>query len=177
MYHESHFLHFFQDCQDFQPGDGAVGSKHGHIGFNEMESQTLLKKCSCSASESNKRTWETSHTCVKSKKIKGGHQTDCDLHSKDISLESVSGNSFSAISKSKCQVGITPKDHLTSHFLEKNAVEATADNLTYEGNSSRVISSRGTNFRIMLMNIADDSKKANLTKVYSNCLLSSQILF
>ncbi|XP_004236566.1 uncharacterized protein [Solanum lycopersicum] len=155
----------YYDCQDFQPGDGAVGSKHGHIGFNEMESQTLLKKCSCSASESNKRTWETSHTCVKSKKIKGGHQTDCDLHSKDISLESVSGNSFSAISKSKCQVGITPKDHLTSHFLEKNAVEATADNLTYEGNSSRVISSRGTNFRIMLMNIADDSKKANLTKI------------
>ncbi|KAL3339189.1 hypothetical protein AABB24_028030 [Solanum stoloniferum] len=156
----------YYDCQDFQPGDGAIGSsKHGHIGFNEMESQTLLKKCTCSASGSKKRTWETSHSSAKSKKIKGGHQTDCDLHSKDINLESVSGNSFSAISKSKCQVGITPKDHLTSHFLEKNAVEATAVNLTYEGHSSRGISSRGTNFRIMLMNIADDSKKANLTKI------------
>ncbi|KAK4371382.1 hypothetical protein RND71_010857 [Anisodus tanguticus] len=156
----------YYDCQDFQPGDGAVGSsKHGHIGFNLSESQALLKKCSCSASGSKKRTWETSYTCVKSKKIKGGHQTDCDLHAKDTSLESVTGNSFSAVSNSKCQVDITPNDHLTSHFLEKNAEEATAVNLTYEGHSSRGISSRGTNFRIMLMNIADDSKKANLTKI------------
>lgn len=145
------------------------------MGFNGSESQALLKKCSCSESGSKKRTWETSHTSVKSKKIKGGHQADCDLHSKDISLESVSGNSFSAISKSKCQVGITPNDHLTS-FLEKNAEEATAVNLTYEEHSSRGISSRGKSFRIMLMNIADDSKKANLTKVHSNCLLFSQIL-
>ncbi|KAJ8562766.1 hypothetical protein K7X08_031218 [Anisodus acutangulus] len=156
----------YYDCQDFQPGDGAVGSsKHGHMGFNLSESQALLKKCSCSASGSKKRTWETSYTSVKSKKIKGGHQTDCHLHAKDTSLESVTGNSFSAVSKSKCQVDITPNDHLTSHFLEKNAEEATAVNLTYEGHSSRGISSRGTNFRIMLMNIADDSKKANLTKI------------
>ncbi|MCD7459278.1 hypothetical protein HAX54_040537 [Datura stramonium] len=156
----------YYDCQDFQSGDGAVGSsKHGHAGFNESESQALLKKCSCSASGLKKRTWETSYTSVKSKKIKGGHQTDCDLHAKDISLESVRGNGFSAVSKSKCQIGITPGDHLTSHFMEKNAEEATAVNSTYEGHSSRGISSRGTNFRIMLMNIADDGKKANLTKI------------
>lgn len=156
----------YYDCQDFQPGDGAVGSsKHGHMGFNESESQALLKKCSCSASGSKKRTWETSYTSVKSKKIKGGHQIDCDLHAKDTSSESVMGNSFSAVSKRKCQVDITPIDHLTSHSLEKNAEEATAVNLTYDGHSSRGISSRGTNFIIMLMNIADDSKKANLTKI------------
>ncbi|KAF3656660.1 Peptide chain release factor 2 isoform 1 [Capsicum annuum] len=156
----------YNDCQDFQPGDGAVGSRmHVRIGFNESESQALLKKCSCSASGSKKRTWETSSTSVKSKKIKGGHQTHCDLHAKDTSLESVTRNSFSAVSKSKCPVGITPNDHLTSQFVEKNAEGATTVNLTYEEHTSRGIFSRGTNFRIMLMNIADDRKKANLTKI------------
>ncbi|KAM3280725.1 hypothetical protein P3S67_027745 [Capsicum chacoense] len=62
----------YYDCQDFQPGDGAIGSSmHVRIGFNESESQALLKKCSCSASGSKKRTWETSSTSVKSKKNKG----------------------------------------------------------------------------------------------------------
>ncbi|CAN4089831.1 unnamed protein product [Withania somnifera] len=156
----------YYDCQDFQPGDGAArGSQHGHMGCNESESQALLKKCSCSTSGSKKRTWETSYTSVKSKKIKGGHQTDCDLHAKDTSLESVLGNSVSAVSKSKCQADIAPNDHFTSQFLEKNAEEATAVNFAYEGHSSRDISSRETNFRIMLMNIADENKKANLTKI------------
>ncbi|XP_059290728.1 uncharacterized protein LOC132044256 [Lycium ferocissimum] len=140
-------------------------SKHGHMGFKESESQAFLKRCSCSASGSKKRTWETSYTSVQSKKIKGGHQTDCGLHANDTSLESVMGNSSSAVSKSKCQVDVTPNNSLTSHFLGKNAEEATAVNLTNEGHCSQGISSRGTSFRIMLMNIADDSKKANLTKI------------
>ncbi|PHT54577.1 hypothetical protein CQW23_09039 [Capsicum baccatum] len=156
----------YYDWQDFQPGDEAIGSSmHVRIGFNERESQALLKKCSCSASGSKKRTWETSSTSVKSKKIKGGHQTHCDLHAKDTSLESVTRTCFSAVSKSKCPVDITPNDHLTSQFLEKNAEGATAVNLTYEEHTSRGISSRGTNFSIMLMNVADDNKKANLTKI------------
>ncbi|XP_009611621.1 uncharacterized protein [Nicotiana tomentosiformis] len=156
----------YYDCQDFQPGDGAVGSsKHGPMGFNESERQALLKQCSCSASGSKKRTWETSYTSVKSKKIKGGHQTDCDLHAKDNSLESDVGINFSAVSKRKCKTDINPSDRLTSRSLEKNAEEATAVNLTYKGHSSPGIYSRGTNYRIMLMNIADDNKKANLTKI------------
>ncbi|XP_060184352.1 uncharacterized protein LOC132614027 [Lycium barbarum] len=156
----------YYDCQGLQPGDGAVGSsKHGHMAFKESESQAFLKRCSCSASGSKKRTWETSCTSVKSKKIKGGHQTDCRLHANDTSLESVMRNSSCAVSKSKCQVDITPNNSLTSHFLGKNAEEATAVNLTNEGHCSKGISSRGTNFRIMLMNIADDSKKANLNKI------------
>ncbi|XP_016454447.2 uncharacterized protein LOC107778673 [Nicotiana tabacum] len=156
----------YYDCQDFQPGDGAVGSsKHGPMGFNESERQALLKQCSCSASGSKKRTWETSYTSVKSKKIKGGHQTDCDLHAKDNSLESDVGINFSAVSKRKCKTDINPSDRLTSRSLEKNAEEAITVNLTYKGHSSPSISSRGTNYRIMLMNIADDNKKANLTKI------------
>ncbi|XP_009597056.1 BRCT-containing protein 1-like isoform X1 [Nicotiana tomentosiformis] len=156
----------YYDCQDFQPGDGAAGSsKHGPMGFNESESQAFLKQCSCSASGSKKRTWETSYTSVKSKKIKGGHQTDCDLHAKNNSLESDVGISFSAVSKRKCKTDINPSDRLTSRSLEKNAEEATTVNLTYKGHSSPGISSRGTNYRIMLMNIADDNKKENLTKI------------
>ncbi|KAK4373726.1 hypothetical protein RND71_009110 [Anisodus tanguticus] len=71
-------------------------------------------------------------------------------------------------------VDITPNDHLSSHFLEKNVEEATAVNLTYEGHSSRGISSRGTNFRIMLINIADDSKKANLTNMKCHLFLRDE---
>ncbi|XP_009797207.1 uncharacterized protein LOC107807795 isoform X2 [Nicotiana tabacum] len=156
----------YYDCQDYQPGDCAAGSsKRGPMGFNESESQAFLKQCSCSASGSKKRTWETSYTSVKSKKIKGGHQTECDLHAKDNSLESDVGISFSAVSKRKCRADINPSDRLTSCSLEKNAEEATTVNATYKGHSSRGVSSRGTSYRIMLMNIADDNKKANLTKI------------
>ncbi|XP_075089744.1 uncharacterized protein LOC107763555 isoform X1 [Nicotiana tabacum] len=151
---------------DYQPGDCAAGSsKRGPMGFNESESQAFLKQCSCSASGSKKRTWETSYTSVKSKKIKGGHQTECDFHAKDNSLESDVGISFSAVSKRKCQADINPSDRLTSRSLEKNAEEATTVKSTYKGHSSRGVSSKETSYRIMLMNIADDNKKANLTKI------------
>ncbi|PHT25793.1 hypothetical protein CQW23_34585 [Capsicum baccatum] len=77
----------------------------------------------------------------------------------------LNGKYCTLVRRHRTSGGITPDDHLTSQFVEKNAEGATAVNLTYEEHTNRGISSRGTNFRIMLMNIADDNKKANLTKI------------
>ncbi|KAI3514406.1 hypothetical protein L1887_12784 [Cichorium endivia] len=72
--------------------------------------------CSCSSSGAKKRTWESSHTSLKSKKVKGGHMIVCQSESGCVSRSNKTTNNQNC-------------------------------------------------YKIMLMNIADDAKKSNLTKI------------
>lgn len=126
--------------------------------------------CSCSAHCAQKRVWEASLSSLKSKKVKGSHQIFCPL---DSSWDCVSGNGkIDDASFVGCSLGATGNRSLTevppgytlaSGYIEKNVEDFgsfSKDQLSIEHQG------KGEAFRIMLMNIADDTKKAHLTKVY-----------
>ncbi|XP_028057198.1 uncharacterized protein LOC114261186 isoform X5 [Camellia sinensis] len=133
-----------------------------------------LMHCSCSSRGEKKRVWEASYTSLKSKKVKGCHQVDCQLDSRDFVPESDGTNdsSFhgcsSGISKNKSLVDVTPRDPLSSTYLEKTNEECQPVNIISEDHDSMELLAKGESFRIMLMNIADNAKKSSLTKIIEN---------
>ncbi|XP_031377350.1 uncharacterized protein LOC116192824 isoform X2 [Punica granatum] len=132
---------------------------------------TDLNQCQCSGPGNKRRIWEATLSSLKSKKVKGGHSTDCQLHS-DGRL--VKGSSEKDYYSAECSLGIS-RDDLLAETISKNPltigdVERSPRNclaLTRpsEALCSNELPSKGASFRIMLMNIADDSKKTHLTKV------------
>ncbi|WJZ93878.1 hypothetical protein VitviT2T_012782 [Vitis vinifera] len=125
--------------------------------------------CSCSAHGAKKRVWEASLSSLKSKKVKGSHQIGCQL---DSNWDIVSGNGkIDNVCFVGCSLGTTrneslsevlPRDILSSSYVEKNVEDCrplSKDQLSFE------LQEKGEGFRIMLMNIADDTKKAHLTKI------------
>ncbi|GMP97588.1 hypothetical protein CsSME_00045779 [Camellia sinensis var. sinensis] len=133
-----------------------------------------LMHCSCSSLGEKKRVWEASYTSLKSKKVKGCHQVNCQLDSRDFVPESDGTNdsSFhgcsSGISKNKSLVDVTPRDPLSSTYLEKTNEECQRVNIISEDHDSMELLAKGESFRIMLMNIADNAKKSSLTKIIEN---------
>lgn len=135
--------------------------------------------CSCYTQGTKRRAWEASLSSLKSKKVKGSHQLDCELDS-SWGLDSEShridccfnGCSL-GISKGSSFVEATPTDPLTSSCMGNNAKESRSVDMTSEALASKELQSKGECFRIMLMNIADFTKKRHLTKVnpiYLICL-------
>lgn len=143
-------------------------------GVNECELEPYLEQCSCSAQGTKKRMWEASFTSLNSKKVKGGYVTDCHLHSNNFLLENngkismhKNGGSLAA-SESGFLGHDRHKDPLTCS--SKDYEECRALDVTSKSNSNLGIPPLGKHFRIILMNIADDNKKANLTKVFTSFL-------
>ncbi|KAD5317495.1 hypothetical protein E3N88_17441 [Mikania micrantha] len=101
------------------------------------------KHCSCSTSGSKKRTWEASHTSLKSKKVKGSHLIVCQSDNGCLSRGN-KNNGCITISRDKDLVDFTPT--LDGPWIMKNAKNTSC-------------------YKIMLMNIVDDAKKSNLTKI------------
>lgn len=130
------------------------------------------KHCSCSTQGSGaKRIWEASLSSLKSKKIKGSHLVDCPLESIwDIALDIGGGNSCYqtaplAASENKSSEGLPRKD-ITSSCTEKVAEGCAPANTTLKACVRRQVHSDRECFKIVLMNIADDNKKAHLEKVH-----------
>ncbi|KAL8254598.1 hypothetical protein R6Q59_032819 [Mikania micrantha] len=101
------------------------------------------KHCSCSTSGSKKRTWEASHTSLKSKKVKGSHLIVCQSDNGCLSRGN-KNNGCITISRDKDLADFTPT--LDGPWIMKNAKNTGC-------------------YKIMLMNIVDDAKKSNLTKI------------
>lgn len=138
------------------------------LGLKKNERDADETYCSCSTQRVvNKRVWEASLSSLKSKKVKGGHDIDCNLASswnlirenseiKDARFDDCSYG----ISKDWSSLEVTSKDQLrlcgpASHAEDNRQVHLkSTDELTLRGKPL-----------IMLMNIADDSKKECLTKV------------
>ncbi|KAG9459179.1 hypothetical protein H6P81_003687 [Aristolochia fimbriata] len=128
------------------------------------------KRCPCSGQSEKRKVWESSLSSLKSKKVKGGHHINCckDFHCNVAdesecrngtnfaknSLDAVRDKSLSnAISSSPQQVNFTDTQ------AWENIVTATPKDV---GNEERPYSKYPV---VMLMNIADDVKKAQLTKI------------
>ncbi|PWA44870.1 Acyl-CoA N-acyltransferase [Artemisia annua] len=140
-------------CQDLVCLDSLEGINTGY-GADEMEIITDgdARQCSCSTSGGKKRTWEASKTSLKSKKVKGSHMIAC---------QSDSGCASRINKTDDCYMDVSPinlsKDENSTYFtpafggpLSNNHVDKTQEINGY---------------KIMLMNIADDAKKSNLTKI------------
>ena len=126
--------------------------------------------CSCSARGAKRRIWEASLSSLKSKKVKGSHQIGCQL---DCNWDIVSGNGkiddacFVGCSldttRNESLAEVSPSDILGSSYVKKNVEDCRP---LSKDQPSIELQERRKGFRIMLMNIADDTKKAHLTKVF-----------
>ncbi|XP_010544503.1 PREDICTED: uncharacterized protein LOC104817056 isoform X2 [Tarenaya hassleriana] len=98
-----------------------------------------------------KRTWEASLSSLQSKRVKGTHRCDCEL-------DTVPGFSLGRTHKQPEDGFLgTSSDDPQTIISKRNDDEECR-----ESNPNRV------NYRIMLMNIGDDNKRASLTKVIEN---------
>lgn len=131
------------------------------------------KQCSCSSHGEKRKVWETSSSSLKTKKVKGTHQIDshqngCQLHSNwnlipdtDRNDSRLYGCSFVSANKSLVEVS------LVNNCVRNEAQENRPSSMTPEALTINDIQSNKECFRIMLMNIADKTKKTQLIKVRS----------
>ena len=131
-----------------------------------------VKHCPCSTQGSGaKRMWEASLSSLKSKKVKGSHLVDCQLPSIwEVALGiSRDGSCYQTCpvdaSESKSLEGL-PQNFFSSSCMEKTAEGCARGNTVSEASVREEINSRRECFKIILMNIADDNKKAHLEKVH-----------
>ncbi|XP_024025448.1 uncharacterized protein LOC21398602 [Morus notabilis] len=122
-----------------------IGKSNKFVSVEELYKAGVdadVMRCSSTQGSGAKRVWEASLSSLKSKKVKGSYLVGCQSGS-NWSLDSESGRDGSCYhtcplvaSENKSLTGLPPKDPSTSKC-----------------------------FKIMLMNIADDTKKEVLTKV------------
>lgn len=172
-----------RDCEEPALCEGQKCSKMTNgAELEKIEADIDVKCCSC-YTQGTKRVWEASLSSLKSKRVKGSHQTDCETES-IMGLDSGSGSERTdpcfnkcplGISKSCSFVGVTSTNPLTSHCMEDNAKEGRTINMASEALGSKELPSKRESIRIMLMNIADDAKKMHLTKVYPIYVVHSKV--
>ncbi|KAK2975284.1 hypothetical protein RJ640_001133, partial [Escallonia rubra] len=138
-------------CCKLIPLDGGDGEMANDLGLSQMEADGDVKHCTCSALCAKKRIWEASHTSLKSKKVKGGHQIDCQFGYGNASRSDrthdycLDGSTLDT-SRNISLLDITSTNPMANNHLEKDVLE--------DRNC----------LRVMMMNISDDAKKSSLTK-------------
>ncbi|CAI9099758.1 OLC1v1036622C1 [Oldenlandia corymbosa var. corymbosa] len=123
------------------------------------------KRCSCSTEGTKKRIWESSLTSLNSKRVKGSHiiESQSDIrNSLSRGDERKCCSSSSSLLENKSLVDETS---LKAGYLDEYYKECAAGNFTSENLDGFKVPSTDMCFRVMLMNIADDRKKAVLTKI------------
>ncbi|KAL3819743.1 hypothetical protein ACJIZ3_005648 [Penstemon smallii] len=134
----------------------------------EDGSETNAHDCSCSMLGTKKRTWEASCTSLKSKKVKGTHSSgsqigsQCPVWTSDGRIISSCDRNCLLNSGNKHLSDASPKNSVNNSSYETNE-DCRTGKITNEDFNRPDDSS--TAIRIMLMNIADENKKSNLTKI------------
>ncbi|GMJ03799.1 hypothetical protein like AT2G41450 [Hibiscus trionum] len=156
-------------CQKSQ--SPAAGRSVGEKGAN-----IAAKQCSCASQRTKRKVWEASLSSLKTKKLKGTHQIDshqngCQLASDwhiipDIDGSQLDGCSFHSTDKSSMAVttGVSLVNNCTVNKVQQGRPRC----MTSEAPTTNESQPHRECFRIMLMNIADDTKKENLIKVIEN---------
>ncbi|KAK9289461.1 hypothetical protein L1049_007616 [Liquidambar formosana] len=160
-------------CRDLVPFEGVDWNNMTTVvGITSTGADADVKHCSCSTHGVKRRVWEASVSSLKSKKVKGCHLIDCQLDSDWDFVPESDGRNDSCFdecslgtSRNKSLVEVTPRDYLTSTDIEKNVEECRPVTTMLKDQISEEPVSKGDCFRIMLMNIADDTKKTHLTKI------------
>ncbi|KAK6244237.1 hypothetical protein QUC31_010646 [Theobroma cacao] len=147
------------------------------ISLGQKAANVAAKQCSCSSQGAKRKVWEASLSSLKTKKVKGTHEIDshqngCQLDSnRRIIADSDRYGSWldrCSVSTDKSLVEVTPGVSLINNFMESEAQEGRPNCMTPEALATKELQSNRDCFRIMLMNIADDTKKTHLTKVIEN---------
>ncbi|GAV72590.1 BRCT domain-containing protein [Cephalotus follicularis] len=134
----------------------------------KIEATADVKHCSCSEQGSKRKIWQASLSSLKSKRVKGSHCMNCQS---DSSWDIVPESDRNYPSLDGCSIGIydiksfeevTPGDPLTK-AKDGGKVNMTSDVIT-----DKEFQPKAECFRIMLMNIADETKKTHLKKVIKN---------
>ncbi|OMO86140.1 hypothetical protein COLO4_21290 [Corchorus olitorius] len=151
----------------FSATDKSLGPKGANV---------AAKQGSSSSKSAKRKVWEASLSSLKSKKVKGIHQIDsyqngCQLDSNwhIIPDSDRNGSRFDgcSISTDKSFLEATTGISLTNNCIGNEAQEARPS-MTPEALPTEELQSNSKCFRIMLMNIADDTKKKHLKKVIEN---------
>lgn len=128
-------------------------------------------QCCSFYTQGGKRAWEASLSSLKSKKVKGSHRIEREPESilgldseSDGANPSVHGCSV-GISKLSSHLEATAGDPLTINYVKNNTKEGMPTTVESGALVSNGLKPHGDSFRVMLMNIADDTKKTHLTKV------------
>ncbi|KAL5546445.1 hypothetical protein UlMin_006132 [Ulmus minor] len=137
------------------------------VGSSKPGADADVKHCSCSTQGSRaKRIWESSLSSLKSKKIKGGHSTGCQLESNwELVPHIDESGSFQRCSLATSKNKGHPHRDLFISSAEKIAENCGPAYLISDASDGKESHSQTGCFQIMLMNIADNAKKAHLTKV------------
>ncbi|RWR74696.1 PAX-interacting protein 1 [Cinnamomum micranthum f. kanehirae] len=137
------------------------------LGLKKNERDADGTYCSSSARRVKKRVWESSRSSLKSKKVKGGLDIDCNPESSwNLIQENNERNDVDfddcslSISKDWSSLEVTSKDQLRLCGPASNAEDDTQVHLK----STNELTHKGKPV-IMLMNIADDTKKECLIKI------------
>ncbi|GAA0171031.1 hypothetical protein LIER_25165 [Lithospermum erythrorhizon] len=143
--------------KDLTSTSDKCGSSHSGVHLNQ---------CLCSVG-SKKRRWDASCTSLNSKKIKGGHLIDCALHSTDFSFSNNSRKNSHSNGLNMNEEESTEETFrdLGTNNISKNKDEDCRKDCVSEHQGRREVQKMEKHFRIMLMDIADDTKKSILTKI------------
>lgn len=152
-----------------------IGKSNKFVSVEELYKPGVdadVMRCSSSTQGSGaKRVWEASLSSLKSKKVKGSYLVGCQSGS-NWNLDSESGRDGSCYhtcplgaSENKSLTGLPPKDPSTSSYKENIAETCAQGNILSEVSVGKESHPHTECFKIMLMNIADDTKKEVLTKV------------
>ncbi|WCJ33392.1 N-acetyltransferases N-acetyltransferases [Euphorbia peplus] len=158
--------------QNFEEQDsygGKKSSKNTSSGeLDKIMADIDVEYCSC-FTQGKKRAWEASLSSLKSKKVKGSHQIECQTESVLGLGSDKRGPCFHGCSlgMSKCSsfMEATARGPLTTNSVKNNAKDSKSTTMESGALVSNEPQPQGERVRIMLMNIADDTKKAHLTKV------------
>lgn len=161
----SHDRDLQNNCRDLVPLQVAhCDDMAAIVEITSAGADAAVNHHSCSAQGVKRRVWEASLSSLKSKRVKGIQLIECNSDSNDRN-EACSDGCSLATSISKSLRKVTPKDSLASTYMEKNAEESRLVTIMSTGQVCEDMQLKGDCFRIMLMNIADDTKKTLLTEV------------
>ncbi|XP_068660316.1 uncharacterized protein [Aristolochia californica] len=132
---------------------------------------TSVNYCSCSGPSEKRKVWESSLSSLKSKKVKGSHHINCekDFH-RDLADENECKYDTNFVKNSLDMVrdksisNVIPRSPQQFNFMEVHGEGNTETKTSFKdvGNEERSACEYPV---VMLMNIADDVKKAQLTKI------------
>ncbi|OMO68248.1 hypothetical protein CCACVL1_20008 [Corchorus capsularis] len=145
-------------CENAQSSatDKSLGPKGANV---------AAKQGSSSSQGAKRKVWEASLSSLKTKKVKGTHQFNS--HNNGYSDRNGSRFDGCSISTDKSFLEATTGVSFSNNCIGNEAQEARPP-MTPEALATTELQSNTKCFRIMLMNIADDTKKKHLTKVIEN---------
>ncbi|XP_010508718.1 PREDICTED: uncharacterized protein LOC104785238 [Camelina sativa] len=135
------------------PIDSATGKEYNNVSSDQATTADSETKCS---TPGLKRSWEASLSSLQSKRIRANQNNDSEIAKLDLTLSSAKQSKDGASSK----VDIT-KDPLPPTICIRNNVEQCRATTGVDMEAHR----NGQDYRILLMDICDENKRAWLTEV------------